>query len=290
MDCSVVIVNFRSEVYLAECLASLEADSSNKEVLVLDNSATIAPSDLQARFSWVQFITNERNLGFAGASNRGLRVARGRHLLLLNPDTVVAPGAIRTLNEYLDSRPEVGAVGARLLDSDGRLQYSCRRFPGLLTIFFGRYSVLTRLFPRNPVSSRYLYLDLDHAAPAEVDWLSGACLMVKREILESVGPLDEGYPLFVEDMDWCRRMRDAGWKIVYVPTAEVRHHVGVSRGPVPAAIVWARHRGMLRYVRKHFGLGWPMRVLVGAGLALRAGLLMLANSLRGGYGSLRGAP
>lgn len=283
IDCSVVIVNYRTEAALGECLASLgtRADPGAIEVIVVDNSATLAASGLPRRFPWARFLENRENLGFAGASNQGLRLARGRHLLLLNPDTVVGDGALPALIGYLDAHPEVGAVGARLLDADGSLQYSCRRFPGYLTIFFGRYSLMTRLLPWNPISRRYLYLDWDHRTPAEVDWLSGACLMVRREVLESVGPLDDGYFLFVEDMDWCRRIRDAGWRIVYVPDAVVTHKVGASRGPVPSSVVWARHRGMFRYVRKHFRSPWPLEALLGAGLAVRAGALALANRLRG---------
>lgn len=115
-------------------------------------------------------------------------------------------------------------------------------------------------------------------ASPEVDWLTGACLMVRRKVVESVGLLDEEYFLFVEDMDWCRRIRDAGWKIVYVPDATLMHRVGASRGPAPPRVVWARHRGMFRYVRKHFGARWPLEALVGLGLILKAGIEVTLNA------------
>jgi GT2 family glycosyltransferase len=219
-------------------------------------------------------------VGFARAANQGIAVARGRHVLCLNPDTVVHDGAIAAMVAYLDAHPGVGAVGARLLESDGTLQYSCRRFPGYLTILFGRYALLTRLFPGNAGSRDYLYLDWDHRTVREVDWVSGACLMVRREVLDAVGAFDEGYFLFVEDMDWCRRIRQAGWAVVYLPDAVVTHHIGVSRGPVPAWVVRARHRGMLRYVRKHFGAPWPVRAGIGAALTARAAALIAANAAR----------
>lgn len=282
IGCSVIIVNYHSEAELGRCLDSLGAQASSEslEIIVVDNSGTVAGSGLPRRFSSVVFVENPTNVGFAAASNRGLALAKGRHLLLLNPDTEVQDGAVAALVKHLEAHPEVGAVGPRLLDPDGSLQYSCRRFPGYFTIFFGRYSFLTRLLPGNPFSARYLYLDWDHRSAAEVDWLSGACLMVRREVLDGVGPLDDGYFLFVEDMDWCRRIRDAGWRVEYVADAVVKHWIGASRGPVPPRVVWARHLSMLRYVRKHFRSPWPLKALFAAGLLVRVGFEVTLNGFK----------
>lgn len=283
VDCTIVIVNYRTDVLLEECLASLDRTTKDvaAEVLVVDNGATLAAGGFRERHPGVRLVENPENVGFARASNQGIANARGRHVLLLNPDTVVHEDAVETMVGYLDAHPRVGAVGARLLDPDGSLQYSCRRFPGYLTIFFGRYALLTRLWPENVASRSYLYLDWDHRDVREVDWVSGACLTVRREVIDEVGPLDPGYFMFVEDMDWCRRIRDAGWSIVYLPDAVVTHVIGASRGAVSAKVVWARHRGMLRYVRKHFRPPWPVQALVALGLGLRAGLHVAANALRG---------
>lgn len=283
VDCSVVIVNYRTDELLAECLASLEKEAGGLalEVGVVDNSRTLAAGGFLERFPRVTLLENVENVGFARAANQGIRLARGRHVLVLNPDTVVHEGAVAHMVSYLDAHPAAGAVGARLLDPDGSLQYSCRRFPGYFTVFFGRYGLLTRILPGNPASRDYLYLDWDHRTVREVEWVSGACLMVRREVVERVGVFDEGYFLFVEDMDWCRRIRDAGFTVVYLPDAVVTHHIGVSRGPVPARLVWARHRGMLRYVRKHVRPPRPLLWLVAAALVTRASLLMLGNALRG---------
>lgn len=282
VDCSIVIVNYRTDDLLVECLESLgkAGESLQLEVIVVDNSGTLVAGAFHERFPSVRLVANPENVGFARAANQGIHLSRGRSVLCLNPDTIVHEGALATMVGYLDAHPAVGAAGARLLESDGRLQYSCRRFPGYLTIFFGRYAVLTRLLPGNAASRDYLYLDWDHRSVREVDWVSGACLIVRREVLASVGGFDEDYFLFVEDMDWCRRIRDAGWSIVYLPDAVVTHHIGASRGPVPAWIVRARHRGMWRYVQKHFGAPWPARLVIAAALALRAGLLVAANALR----------
>jgi N-acetylglucosaminyl-diphospho-decaprenol L-rhamnosyltransferase len=282
VDCSVVIVNYRTDELLAECLESLgkAGQSLRLEVVVVDNGGTLAAGAFRERFPTARLLANAENLGFARAANQGIGLARGRHVLCLNPDTIVHEGALAAMVGYLDAHPAVGAAGARLLESDGSLQYSCRRFPGYLTIFFGRYALLTRLLPGNAASRDYLYLDWDHRSVREVDWVSGACLIVRREVLAAVGGFDEAYFLFVEDMDWCRRIRDAGWRIVYLPDAVVTHHIGASRGAVPAWIVWARHRGMWRYVQKHFGAPWPARLAIAAALALRACLLVAANALR----------
>lgn len=227
----------------------------------------------------VVFIDPGENLGFAKACNRGIAVARGRNLLLLNPDAIVHPNAVASMVSHLDTHSEAGAVGARLFDPDGSLQYSCRRFPKLATVFFGRYSFLTRVFPNNPISRDYLYLDWDHETVREVDWVSGACLMVARRTIERVGLLDEGYFLFVEDMDWCRRIRDAGMSVVYLPDAKVTHRIGISRKATPS-VVLARHRSMLRYVDKHVRPSRVVRSALAIGLASRAGLEIAANAFR----------
>ena len=283
-DCSVVIVNYHSEALLRACLESLpsSADPLSLEVIVVDNSGTARASGVLDAWPDVRLIEAGGNVGFAHACNLGMANARGRHLLLLNPDTVAYPGAVATLSRHLDASPEAGVVAARLLNPDGTLQYSCRRFPRPLSIFFGRYSLLTRLFPGNPVSRDYLYLDWDHVQVRPVDWASGACLMVRRDVFERVGGLDEGYFLFVEDMDWCRRIRDAGHEVVYVPEAEVTHRIGASRGPVPAWVTWERHRSMLRYIRKHFGWPRPLVAMAAFGLALRGALAVCEDLARGG--------
>jgi hypothetical protein len=283
----VIIVNYHSEALLRACLESLPsaAHPVSFEVIVVDNSGTALSSGALDALPDVRRIDPGGNVGFAHACNLGMAAARGRHFLLLNPDTIAHPGAVATLSRHLDVFPEAGVVAARLLDPDGTLQYSCRRFPRPLSILFGRYALLTRLFPGNAVSRDYLYLEWDHATLRPVDWASGACLMARREVLDRVGGLDDGYFLFVEDMDWCRRVRDAGLEVLYVPQAEVTHRIGASRGPVPSWVMWERHRSMLRYVRKHFG--WPRAVvgLVGAGLALRGGLAIVVDHLRRGLGA-----
>jgi N-acetylglucosaminyl-diphospho-decaprenol L-rhamnosyltransferase len=282
LDCSIIVVHYRAEDRIRACLASLATGASDVrfETIVVDNSRSLAATGLTRQYPGMRLIENPANFGFSRAANQGVACAKGRNVLLLNPDTEVHPDAIARLARYLDAHQDTGAVGPRLLDSDGRLQLSCRRFPGLLTIFFGRYAMVTRLLPHNRFSRDYLYLEWDHASVREVDWLSGACLMVRRSVIDRVGALDERYFLFVEDMDWCRRIRNAGYLIAYLPDAVVTHDVGVSRAPGSASVVWARHRSMWLYFRKHFRSHRLHGPLVALGLGLRATAMILLAHLR----------
>jgi N-acetylglucosaminyl-diphospho-decaprenol L-rhamnosyltransferase len=288
IDCSIIVVHYRAEADLAECLARIApaADALTFETIVIDNSATLRALGFLERYPQVIFSESPRNLGFAQACNEGIRRARGRHVLLLNPDAFLHEGAIATLVRHLDAHPADGLAAPRLHDPDGALQHSCRRFPGLLTIFFGRYALMTALFPRNRFSGRYLYLEWDHADTRQVDWASGACLMASRAAIERVGALDPGYFLFVEDMDWCRRMRDAGYGVAYVADALVTHRVGISRAASSVSVIWARHRSMLRYVRRHLRAAWPLWPLIGLALGTRAAILILRQTVRGGRGTV----
>jgi GT2 family glycosyltransferase len=182
---------------------------------------------------------------------------------------------------YLRSHPRTAVVGPRMIDRGGRLQYSARGFPDHLTFLFNRYSLLTRLFPRNPYSRRYLLSDWDHASVRPVDWLSGACLVVRRAAIDEVGPMDEAFFMFNEDVDWCRRMRMAGWDVVYIPDAVVRHDIGASRRKVPARLILERHKGMIHYFRKHHPAPAPLDALAATLIMARAHLLVALNRRRG---------
>ncbi|MBN2369412.1 MAG: glycosyltransferase family 2 protein [Vicinamibacteria bacterium] len=283
IDCSVVIVHYHAEEHLVRCLDRLEAGCRglHHETFVFDNSRTLDATEIALRFPDVRCIVNAHNVGFARAANQGIEAARGRNILLLNPDATTHENAVTRLVRYLDRHQSVGAVGPRLLDPDGRLQYSCRRFPGCFTIFFGRYAFLTKLLPRNPGSRHYLYLDWDHNSERDVDWLSGACLLMPRRALDAVGPLDPRFFLFVEDMDWCRRVHDAGMRVVYLPDAVATHAIGASRETRSASVIRARHRGMWLYYRKHLRRCCILSTLVMLGLALRAAFLIVTSRLKG---------
>jgi hypothetical protein len=276
---SVVIVAHESRAHLLSCLGAVHAQSDAPpwEVVLVDNASRDGGPELARRtFPAIRVVAAAHNLGFAGGVNLGVRHARGRYVLLLNPDAILQPGALRRLADFLETTPEAGLAGPKLLDPDGSLQLSCRRFPGRWTVFAHRYAWLTRALPGNPATRRYLLTDWDHASTRPVDWVSGACMLVRRAALAEVGGLDEGFFLFAEDVDLCKRLWAAGWHVYYVPEALAIHHVGISARRDSARLVLARHRSMLRYHHKHFRARTPLGLLTDGAILGRA-LLELAR-------------
>jgi hypothetical protein len=283
MELSTVIVNYRSRDDLLGCLAALAADTAGMacETVVVDNSPQEGALEaVAARFPHVRGIANAENVGFARAVNQGIAATSGTFVMLMNPDCVIERGSTAALLAHLRAHPRTAIAGPRIVDSDGTLQLSARSFPDHLTFLFNRYSLLTRLFPSNPWSRRYLLTDWDHRSARDVDWLSGACMLVRRAAIEQVGPMDERFFMFNEDVDWCRRMKLAGWTVTYVPDAQVVHHIGASKGKVAARVIVERHRGMIHYFHKHHPAN-PLVTLIADGLImLRAGLMLTANAFR----------
>jgi N-acetylglucosaminyl-diphospho-decaprenol L-rhamnosyltransferase len=285
MDLSLILVNYKSREPLLACLRALRDDAGaagiRTETVVVDNDSRDGTGEaLAADFPDARFIANRENVGYARAVNQGLAATGAPFALVLNPDCTVRPGALRALLDHAAAHPRSGLVGPRILNPDGSLEYSARAFPDHLTFLFNRYSLLTRLFPANPFSRRYLLTDWDHASVREVDWVSGACLMVRRAAIEQVGPMDEAFFMFNEDVDWCRRMRTAGWAVSYVPDATVVHHIGASRRKVRARVIYARHLGMIHYFHKHHPKHPVVSFVADSLIMARAGLMMAANALR----------
>lgn len=250
---SILIVNWNVSDLLRDCLRSIERGRGDLavEVIVVDSASQDGSVDMVAtEFPWVTLLPQTENVGFPRGNNIALAQARGDYLLLLNPDTVVLDDALAEMVAYLRAHPDVGAVGPQLLNPDGSVQSSRRRFPTLATGFF-ESTWLEGLAPA--VLRRYYALDLPDDATAEVEWLTGACIMVPRAVYERVGGLDEAYFMYSEELDWCRRIVAAGWRVVYHPAARVVHHVGKSSEQA----VTARHinfqRAKLRYFRKYHG-------------------------------------
>ena len=283
MRLSVIIVNYKSRELLLECLASLEADAAGleTETVVVDNdSRDGTPEALAQRFPAVHVLVNDDNLGYARAVNQGIAATSGPCVLIMNPDCTVRPGTLRALIGQLGGHSRCAIAAPRIFNPDGSLEYSARASPDPFAFLFNRYSILTRLFPRNRWSRRYLLLDWDHASVRDVDWVSGACLMARREAIEQVGGMDEAFFMFNEDVDWCRRMRIAAWSITYVPTAEVVHHVGASRGRVAPRVIFERHRGMIHYFHKHHPAHPVVAFFADSLIMARAGVMLAVNALR----------
>jgi GT2 family glycosyltransferase len=269
---SVVIVNYQSYPELRSCLAALDDGGSSSAVVVIDYASDeAAASAIQTPFPRARLVSVDRNKGFAAGVNRGARATRGAYMLLLNPDCVPQPGLCEALADWMDANKSVGAVGPLISNADGSVQASARRFPDLTTAIAGRSSWLTRVAPHNPLSRHNLpALDAPAGAPAVVDWVSGACMFVRREAFDAVGGLDEGFFLYWEDADFCRRLQHAGWQTMFYPRATAVHlGAGSSRHAVDSSLV-AFHRSAYRLFRKHASA--PMRLLsplVFAALRLR---------------------
>ena len=244
--------------YLRLCLESLRAEaggasSPDLEVIVVDNASADATLDLvRTSFPEVRILSNQDNLGFTRANNQGMAVASGRYVLLINPDAELLPGALGTMVAYLDEHPEVGVLGPQLLNSDGTHQSSRRRFPTLATAFV-ESTVLQRYFPNSRIVRRYYCADLPPDEIEEVDWLVGACLLVSRRAIEQVGLLDEQFFMYSEELDWCYRMKKVGWRVVYLPEAQVVHHYAKSSSQDLAYQHIRFQDSKCRYFAKHHG-------------------------------------
>jgi len=251
---SVITVSHNHAAYVDRALSALlpEVDRVGGEVIWIDNRSDDDSADRVRNYPQVQLFVNRKRRGFSANNNYGMAVARGRYLLLLNPDTEVRSGALQTLIDFMDTHPQVGLCGAKLLFPDGTIQPSARRFP-TLSSFIARRTPLRVFLRESTFNQHHLMADLDRSLPQEIDWLLGACLCVRRAVLETVGPLDEGFFLYVEDIDWARRIRDNGWQVYYVPEAAiVHHHIAVSDKRFFSRYTWLHFQSMLRYVRKHF--------------------------------------
>lgn len=282
LDVAVIIVSWNVRDYLAECLVSVFAELSRSRlrgaVWVVDNASTDGTQALVADlFPQVNLLVNQRNPGFGAANNQGIRVAlehagEPRFFFLLNPDTIIRPGAIANLVACLEERPMAGVAGARLVYGDGRFQHSAFSFPGLVQLASDLLPVPARFYESrwNGRYSRSLYRPTNR--PFQVDLILGAAMMVRRDVAVATEGFDESYYMYCEEIDWCWRIRQAGWKIYTVPSAEIVHFGGESTRQVPANSIvnlW-RSRAQL-YGRLHGRLTLAAaRRLAQVGLARKA--------------------
>lgn len=262
-DLSIVIVNWNVREELRNCLASIYGglrEELSFEVFVVDNASRDGSVEMvRGESPQVKLIVNQANLGFTKANNQGISQSRGRYILLLNPDTEVMGNALATMVGYMDRHPEVGLVGPQLLASDGSVQSSRRHFPSLTTAFL-ESTILQRWFANNRVIRRYYALDRPDEELQAVDWVVGACLMVRRETIEDVGFLDEDFFMYSEELDWCYRIKRAGWQVVYFPEAKIIHHEGKSsEQEIPARHIHFQE-SKITFFRKHHGL-WQAQAL-----------------------------
>jgi len=254
---SIVIVTYNSQAYISDCLQSLSNDSDpfSKEILIIDNNSTDNTLEAVRNFQHnpvnLQIISNETNRYFAPALNQGFRAAKGEYLLILNPDTRVQPGALETLENYFRSDDTIGVVAPQLLYSDGSIQPSCRRFPRHRDVVFNILG-LNHIMPQRSLFNGWKMGDFDHREPREVDQPQGAALFTSQSVLDAVGYFDEDFPMFFNDVDWCYRVKGAGFRIVFVPDAKVTHIQGASVNSEKPLMVIFSHVGFFRFFEKHY--------------------------------------
>lgn len=281
LDLSVVIVSFNTRHHLEACLASLftslrppassiqaevgSTEPSSRaqaeglaEVFVADNASTDGSADMvRERFPQVHLIENRENLGFAAANNQAIRQSQGRYILLLNPDTIVRGDAVAALIDFMEANPQAGVAGAKLLYPDGRLQHSAFAFPTLPMAFFDFFPLNHRLI-NSRLNGRYPRHWYDRPFP--IDHPLGACFMVRREVIDQVGLFDERFFIYCEEIDWCIRIKEAGWQIYCVPAAEVVHHAAQSTGQFRDQMFVQLWKSRYQLFAKHYGLFYQRAV------------------------------
>lgn len=275
-DVSVVIVNWNTCALLSECITAVEREAAAilHDIWVVDNgSSDDSVTMLRRDFPHVQVIESRVNLGFAGANNLAMQRSEGRYLLLLNTDAIVMPGAILTLLDLAEKTPRAGIIGAHLLNSDGSFQASYTHFPTLWQEFLILTTIGRRLH-----GSWYPSHGPEEAKGAQrVDYVEGACLLVRRDALETVGGLDEGYFMYAEEVDWCRRMAGSGWEVWYQPAAKVVHIGGASSAKRKTGREADLYRSRVRYFRIHHG--WLQAEVLKAMIVAFTGMKQIGHAL-----------
>jgi len=283
---SVCIVTYNACEWLQECLDSIEENTQldSLEVIVVDNGSKDSVEELLNRdYPLVRFIGNDSNQGYTRPMNQSLQAARGKFLMQLNPDTSILPAAFDQLIDFMDGNPEIGICGPKVLNRDGSFQKQCRRGEPRPLAMISYFLRLSSLFPNSKLLGGYLLGYEDEDATIEVDALSGSCMVIRREVIDQIGYLDEQFFAYQEDTDFCIRARQAGWKVYYYPRAQVIHYGGQGGSkvePYRSIIEW--HRSYWLYYKKHladdyfFLINWVYYLLMG----VKLGVSLAVNFLR----------
>ncbi len=274
-QCAVVIVNYNGGDDVLACLTSVHETPGNVEVCVVDNASTDgSPDRIAERFDGVRLVRNDHNAGFAAAANQGVRATDHPVVVLLNPDARVTPAALGTLSRAFEVHERAGAIGALVRNPDGSVQPSKRSFPTLWQSVL--HGLVGLVWTSNPGTRAYVLADAPLDAPCTVGWVSGAAMALRREAFDAMDGFDEDFFFFVEDVDLCKRLWDAGWEVWFEPRAEVVHAWGGSWTRRPLKFLWLHQWNLFRYVRKHRRGWWVVAYpAIAAGLLLRFLLLAL---------------
>jgi N-acetylglucosaminyl-diphospho-decaprenol L-rhamnosyltransferase len=280
-DLAVAVVNHNAGPYLAGCLDSIAASSGDvaTEVVLVDNASTDGSVERAAEaYPEVRVLRNPENRGFARAANQVLALSSAPFILLLNPDARIVGGTLAALVKVARERPRAGAIGALVRNPDGTIQPSARRVPRLGEAL--AHAFLGPVWPENPWTGSYTMAGWDRTTEREVEWVSGSAMLLRREAIDQVGQFDEGYFMYVEDVDLCTRLRRAGWQVVFSPELEIVHQIGVSTKGQRGRMAFAHSDSIYRYYRKFRsdGAGVLLAPVVRVALWGRAAMM---SALRG---------
>lgn len=283
MDLSVIIVNYNVRQFLESALASVyrAMEGVKGEVFVVDNASDDGSVEMvKAKFPHVTLIESKSNVGFARANNAALKRAKGHYLLLLNPDTIVQEDTFKAMMKFFDENPDAGAAGCKILNPDGTFQLPCRRSFPTPWVAFTKIFGLSALFPRSKLFGKYNLTYLNEDETYEVDAVSGSFLFLRREVYEKVGGLDETFFMYGEDLDWCFRISQSGYRVYYVPLTKIIHFKGESTRRSEIDEIRTFYQAMQLFVEKHFSSSIIVEVLLTVGILLRAALALLIKASR----------
>ncbi|WEG13303.1 glycosyltransferase family 2 protein [Pullulanibacillus sp. KACC 23026] len=285
MDLSIIIVNYNTRELTLEAIQSIYKSMIDYqyEIILVDNhSSDDSVVQFRKHYPDITLIENNENLGFSKANNQGIKVSKGRYVLLLNSDTIVEKDTLQIMLDYMEQHPHVGASGCKVLLPDGSLDQACRRgFPTPSTSFY-YMTGLAKLFPKHEKFNRYHYGHLDIDIAHEVDCLVGAFMMVRQEVIEQIGLLDEDFFMYGEDIDWCYRIKEGGWHLSYYPETTITHYKGASSRKKPMKIIYEFHRAMYLFHKKHYQKAYSFFInqFVYIGISLKFCLSVVENQIK----------
>jgi GT2 family glycosyltransferase len=258
----IIIVNYNTTEYAIKAIESIKSKVNGTilNIIVVDNGSSDDPVRISKRFSDIKFLPHSENLGFSKAIKIAIQRCRAEYFAIINPDTILLNDIFSDVLEYFKLNDGVGVIGPRVYETNGKVQGSARRFPTVWSFAFGRKSPITRIFPNNPISkNEFMCFCGNGDKEIEVDWVSGACMVLRREAYEAVGGFDDRFFLYWEDTDLCKRIKDSGRKIIYYPKAEIEHTVGMSSATKPIRSICHFHHSCYKLLKKH--TCWPFKAV-----------------------------
>jgi len=270
IDIAIIIVTWNSDKWIKRCLDSILATSGDLkiEIIVVDNFSKDKTLEiLKVYGSQVKLIQNSSNLGYAKGCNQGLKIARGNYVLLLNPDTEIKENSLQKMLDFMENTPESGALGPQLVDFEGQIQPSCRRFPNYKLLLW-ELSGLSRLCPKSKIFGAWKMGDFDFKNTRKVEQPMGSALFLRKKVIDQIGLMDERFFLFYNDVDFCYRIKNVGWKIYFYPEAKISHSKGASTGQVKVKKIILSHWGHFLYLKKYHSFGLKAILLLPFGLGL----------------------